>query len=495
MSQPTHRRPATAWTDRAALLVEGLNLEEAAGVPGARWELFQLQLFLDRGTFRIDNKSRQIAWSFAAAADGMADAILAGRDAIYVSINQREAQEKIRYALAVYEHLEIGGLPKIKRQTQQEIELDNGARLTSLPAQKPRGRARANLYLDEFAHVPRDGEIYTAALPITSKGGRIRIGSSPFGAAGRFWEIFGEGLRPYPGYTRSSVPWWSCYSFCTDPARAIREAPGMETAQRVEAFGNERIRAIFENIPIEDFQQEYECLFIDESRSWITWDEIRKVQEAGLVSFDGTARPGDLGATFRAIEGLRQAINEGQAERAYSAGLDIGRTRNTSELFLIGLSTAGQYPLRLRLHMDALQFDDQVEVVERALARLPITSLVIDQTGIGRMIAETLSRGRPHVSGVDFTNPLKTLWATQAKKLIGQGKTPLPVDKDLAYQIHSIKRIVSPAKNLIFDTESNEKHHADQFWAWALALSSTQAEGLAQANNQIAGLFNPWARE
>ena len=44
------------------------------------------------------------------------------------------------------------------------------------------------------------------------------------------------------------------------------------------------------------------------------------------------------------------------------------------------------------------------------------------------------------------------------------------MDRNLAYQLHSIKKPVTEAKNNRFDTERNEKHHADKFWAWALAV-------------------------
>jgi len=56
------------------------------------------------------------------------------------------------------------------------------------------------------------------------------------------------------------------------------------------------------------------------------------------------------------------------------------------------------------------------------------------------------------------------------------GNTPIPMDRDLAYQIHSIKKIVTAAKNNVFDTERNEKHHADKFWAWALALWASKTD-------------------
>ncbi len=59
--------------------------------------------------------------------------------------------------------------------------------------------------------------------------------------------------------------------------------------------------------------------------------------------------------------------------------------------------------------------------------------------------------------------------------LMQKRKVPLPIDRDMAYQIHSIKRLVTPSKNLVFDTERNEKHHADKFWALALALNAAKS--------------------
>ena len=181
-------------TSRAAFLYDYLDLPEASGVEDARWEHFQWQHLCDDSTLRIENKSRQIAWSFLTAAEAVAMALLEGRDSVFVSINQDEATEKIRYARYVYESLHVGGKPDIIRDSMQRLEFANGARLQSLPARPPRGRARSNVYLDEFAHAADAEEIYKAAMPIISKGGRVRIGSSPFGGDGKFWEIYTESM-------------------------------------------------------------------------------------------------------------------------------------------------------------------------------------------------------------------------------------------------------------------------------------------------------------
>ena len=464
-------------TERARFLVENLDLKSATGVDDARWEHFQLAHLQDDGTFRIEDKSRQIAWSWLIAAEAVADAILDGRDSIFVSINQEESQGKIRYAKAAYENLYVNGLPKIKRDSLTNIELDNGARLTSLPARSPRGRARANIYLDEFAHAKDDRRIYTAALPVTSKGGRIRIGSSPFGATGVFWEIFEETLREYPGYRRKTTPWWHAWSFCINVAEAVKLAPAMPTAHRVELFGNDRIKAIYANMPEEDFQQEYEALFVDEARSWITWDEIQSIQDDGLWCQLVECTGGDIGAALEAIGRVWLESVARKIEDGFAVGVDVGRTRNTTEIYALGLSTVDTYPLRMGITLDNMDFNSQYAVLAAVLDRLPVTKMRIDRNGIGLNLAENLEKAYPiKAEGVDFTNASKRAMATNIKMLVQQKKVPIPVDRDMAYQIHSIKRLITPSKNLVFDTETNEKHHADKFWAWALAGSEVNVE-------------------
>lgn len=328
--------------------------------------------------------------------------------------------------------------------------------------------------LDEFAHVQHDREIYTAALPVISKGGRLRVGSSPLGASGVHWEISQQQLRQYPGFTRKRTPWWECYSFCTNVREARKLAPSLTTAERVEMFGNDRIRAIYANMPEEDFQQEYECEFGNEATAWITWEEIKANQDKDLLCLISRSSR-EISKAKQAIDSLAEAIRLKQIEAALGAGYDVGRTRNTSELFIIGKSTTSSYPLRAAITLDNCEFDDQLEVISYAMIRLPIILMLIDQNGIGMNLAENAQRAFPgKVQGAEFTNPNKAVWAADAKMLAQQKKTPLPINREIAYQIHSIKKTVTPAKNIIYDTERNEKHHADKFWAWALGLATVK---------------------
>lgn len=486
---------------RRLFLVDFLDMEAATGVSGARWEAFQLAHLDDDGTFRIENKSRQIAWSWLSAAEAIADAAGASitgtppRDSIFVSINQNEAAEKIRYARRIYETLAAnpalaGALPALTTDNALALGFSNGARLESMPARPPRGRARSNVYLDEFAHVRDDAQIYTAALPIISKGGRLRIGSSPFGAAGRFWEIMTEAIQQYPGYTRRVTPWWVTYAFCTDPPTARRMAPAMDTAARVARFGNQRIRMILANMPIEDFQQEYEAAFVDETRSYFTWEEIRAATPAQHYAEIASSRGAAVDAALTAIRQLAAAIRRGHAETTLAAGYDVGRTRNTSELVIVGLATTGAYPVRAVITLDECPYDAQIAVLSYALQELPIFRLWIDRNGIGSQLAEEMERNAPaQAAGVAFTVQSKQAWATTAKRLIQQSRTQLPASRDLAYQIHSIRKLIGAGKQNIFDTEQNDKHHADKAWSLFLALSAADAGNAQATPDALADLF------
>jgi phage FluMu gp28-like protein len=344
-----------------------------------------------------------------------------------------------------------------------------------------RGKAKANLYLDEFAHYPKDKEIYAAALPATTKGGRLRIGSSPLGNSGLFWEIYDQKLRPYPGFKRGYAPWWSVRALCRDVAAARDLAPTMLTEERVRQFGTPRLVEIFENMPLEDFQQEYECAWVDEASAWITWDEIKRNQidaQAGALLCWQAKTVDDALAV---IDRVAQAVGDGKVEEALAGGMDVGRTRNTSELFFVGKTRTSQLPLRLAITLDNVEFENQQAVVDKALTALPVTKFLIDKNGIGMQLAETsAARHGMRAEGVTFTNELKELWSVELKVKLQKAQVPLPLERDLSYQIHSIKKKMTAARNAVFDTSANEKqHHADKYWALALAVWAAKTDTLA----------------
>ncbi len=471
------------WTKRAKFLIQNLDLESASGVDGAKWEHFQLAHLNDNNILRCEVKSRQIAASFTYACEAVANALLDEIPSMFQSINLEEAREKILYARAIYEHLYVHGMPKITQpDTTTQLGFSNGARIISLPGTPQRGKARFWVYLDEWAHQKHDRANYTAAFPVVRKGGKLRGASSPMGAGGLFWEVFKEELRQYPGYNRKDTPWWECHSFLKDGAdirEAYFNAPHMPTQERVEKYGNERIKLIYENMPTEDFEQEYELAFQDEVSAWIAWELIKRNQQDDLLCFHIKSHED----TAKLIQDVKEAIEAGLIEPVLYGGLDIGRVKDLTEFIGIGKSSTNQLPVRIMVSLAGTPYEYQEDCIYRLLTQLPFASCLIDRNGIGNQLAETLS-SQTVAQGVDFTNTTKELWAVETLLQFQKNNVPLPNYRDLAYQIHSIKKHITASKNNVFDTEKNEKHHADKFWALALALWA--ARSLLQPAGEMA---------
>ncbi len=484
--------------DRLVFLIEYLSLAEATGDPRAQWEPYQLRFLNNNNILSCDNKSRQVGWSFIAACEAVAEAALVPRSTmIFVSVTQVEASEKVRYANYIIDALDKDVRPRKIIDNRTELEFENGARIISHPCRPPRGKARARVYLDEIAHYPRDAEIYTAAVPIITRGGVIRMGSSPLGATGVFWEIFTEALQPYPGYTRMAIPWWTVGHLCTNVDEAATEAPKVPTRERVAEFGTVRLLAIYENMPLEDFQQEYECDWTDESVAWITWDEIKRNQvDASLELHPHEIVYGDesnMHEVFEAIDRAARHVQEGNFESQLAGGMDVGRRKNLSEIVVVGTDSSGSetvYPYRLGISLDRIEFNDQEAVVDRILQLLPIDRFLIDDMGLGMQLAENLEGRWPtKAEGIHFTNENKAEMAVELKIRFQNALAPIPMDRNLAYQVHSIKRRVTSGKRLVYDTEANERHHADKFWALALAHIATEDgfDFVVSRDNVLAG--------
>lgn len=463
-----------------SFLIEYLNLPEAVGDPDASWETFQLKHLNNPSLLAIELKSRQVGWSWLSAAESIANACIYPRSThIFVSINQEEAAEKIRYAKGVMEALDSEVRPKLITDNRLAIELSNGSRLISHPCRPVRGKAKARVYLDEYAHYPNADEVYTSAMPILSKGGMIRIGSSPLGARGKFWEIYTESMQKYPGYTRDIIPWWVIGALCKDLEAAEREAPNMVTEERVFAFGSERLITLYQNMTLEDFQQEYECAWVDEAVSWIDWELIKRNQILASEEKLWYRKVKGVDNALMTVNEVAENIRDGHIEQALVGGMDIGRTRDTTEIMFLGVSQfTNQLPYRFHVTLEKTEWEKQEAVVTKLLDVLPVTSFLIDRNGHGNELAERMSMRFPQAEGVNFTNETKQLWAVEAKLRAQRAEVPIPLERDLAYQIHSIRRKITSAGNSQYDTEGNEKHHADMFWAWALAIWAGKSDGL-----------------
>ena len=439
-------------------------------------------------------KSRQTGFSFVVAIKGLVKALDPARTQYtkqFVSYNEEDAQEKIRYARQFYDSIPNRYKKKLVHQTATMLEFEDvgsktTSRLISLPCRPPRGK-NGDVCLDEFAiYLPRlSKEIYTAASFCTLRRGCIEVGSTPLGTIGKFYEIC-TNRESYPNFDRYFIPWWYAKVMCKDVRGAVQFAKEMETAERVERFGTDRLISLFQNSTLEDFQQECECVFIDSSASYISLELIyantpgrREEDIPANIEKDEDYFAAKRDVEIHCFKDADELILNYSPEKYGSSlfmGLDIGRTSDATVFYIIGVIN-GKKRSVLRHEMRNADFDAQTAVLNKLMENLPIYRCCIDDGGIGRNLAENAhKRYGERAELYHFDLQSKEILAMGVRTGLERREYELDNDRDFHAQIHSIKRTPSSGGSFRYDAERNEKGHADSFWAWALASYATDGK-------------------
>lgn len=431
---------------------------------------WQRQIINDESKFIGGLKSRQIGWSFSScSAKALAKSLLIDRNlSVFVSMNLDDAREKIIYARDLYET--IPNRIKIKLTTDNKMELGfaNGSRIVTMFL--PRGKGPADVYIDEMAFMKQARDIYKAAINMTLRGGQLTVASTALAKIGMFYDIISGAEGKFQNYKRYRIPWWWSSALCKDTPRAVREAPQMTTHERVYEFGTPALIEVYENSFLEDFQQECELSWQDEQEAFISVDLIFRCVDPELRLYD----------SFEEFLENLKGIPYG--------GYDVGRRKHPSELIILE-QLGDKFYQRMSITMRGKEFEEQKFILSQALEILPIARMAIDETGIGMNLAEDLSKRYPHtVMPVNFasrveadtrkiskkdkksTIAVKERMATNVKIAFERRNISIPQDRELIQQIHSVKKETSATGQIHYSVDKNEKHHADKFWALALAL-------------------------
>lgn len=455
-------------------------------------DFWQNRYIRSMSRFSILVKSRRTGFSFVTSMKGVVKAIDPERVAYtkqFVSYNESDAVEKINYAAQFYESLP-GGVRKVCK-TNNKTELDfldkNGktiSRLISIPCRPPRGKG-GDIALDEYAiYLPKMSDaVYTAALPVISRGGCIEMGSSPLGKIGKFYEIYSD-KETYKSYERYNIPWWFSSGLCVDVPMAVKIAPELSTEERVFTFGTDIIKEIYNSMELEKFQQEYECRFIDEAASYIPLEliyentpgrdneekliEMSKDESITDEEYWEYNRNIDFQAYTTADDAILQYNKEMHGSPLFM-GFDVAKHRDAMSIYLIGIKD-GKKRSFARIERKGMGYEEQSDIAERLFKELPIYRGAIDRTGSGDGVFELLHKKfGDKIDGIYFTPQMKEQLAIEVKRGLEQREFALENNKDFHSQIHSIKRMDAIGKYFRYDAERNEKGHADSFWAWALA--------------------------
>ena len=470
-------------------------------------DFWQQDYIRDINKYSMTLKSRRTGYSFIVALKGIIKANDKARFKYtrqFVSYNEEDAKEKINYAKEFYHSIPDRHKKELVSETKTSMEFyDKGrktvSRLISIACRPPRGRG-GDIVLDEWAIYPKSLSrvIYTAALPVIARGGCIEGGSTPLGKIGMFYDVWGN-EKDYSQFSRYMVPWWACTKLCVNVKEAVKLAPHMETEDRVDIFGAEGLKTIFRSMFAEDFQQEFECMFVDSAQSYISLDLIyantpgmRDRDRSGELEDGQGENVDDKGVEVKVFKTADDLIlgyvPEKHGDLLY-LGYDVARTRDAAEIFVIGLLPDGKKISVASIEMVSQTFEYQRNQIRKLMkSGLPIDRGCIDMTGIGMDTTETLQREftATKLEGVSFNVDSKDRLARDVKEGLEKEEFLLQNDEKFRRQIHSIKRIPMPGGAFRYDSQRDEMGHADKFWAWALAnhaiprQSATEKKGFYQ---------------
>lgn len=317
-----------------------------------------------------------------------------------------------------------------------------------------RGGAKS-VYFDEAAFIEKFATLYQAGVPAAIRGeNRVTVISTPLGESGLYHDII-TNRDKYPTYSIHVIPWWESRYMVRAGALddAIALAPTMGTAQRVNEFGNDKLKnEIFKAVDLMTFQTEMECMFVDETEAFFPWELVTSAKDESLSRTTSFPR----------------FVND-----EISIGVDLAKKRDQTVFTVVqhlANPAEGQPSWVIRyVYSTQDHYDKQFSDLKKLVAEVGAKRVSIDETGVGAIFVERAKREGlgmgVRVEGIVFTHDKKERWATNFKADLQKGRGKYPPIPELLRQIHGVRRKKSETGFYRFSGEPD-----DMFWSAQLGV-------------------------
>ncbi|MCY9853155.1 terminase large subunit domain-containing protein [Vibrio mediterranei] len=408
---------------------------------------------------RIRNvlKSRQVGFTYGCSGEAFEDAVLTGRNQIFISASRSQSEVFRQYILSIAKEffdIELKGDP---------ITLSNGAKLHFLSTNANTAQGKSgNVYIDEYFWI-RDFNKVTDAVKAcaTQTQYHITYFSTP-------------SAKNHPAY-----PFWTGEKWKKgkDSRRSI-EFPSISELRKGVACPDKQWRYVInvkdavnggchlidwkeleeENSP-DVFNNLYMCEFVDDSSSVFKFSDVEKLMVLPEIWQDFNSK------NKRPFE-----------HREVWLGYDPSRTRDNACLVVVAPpATEGEKFRVLEKHYwKGLNFQYHVAEINKIFQKYRVTYLGMDTTGIGAGVYDLLREKFPReVHAIHYSNEnknrlvLKMIDVVEAKRLQFSKE-----EKDIASAFMAIKRGATKSGQMMsFKADRSELvGHADAFWAISHAL-------------------------
>ena len=430
--------------------------------------------------YRIRNllKSRQIGATYFFAFEAFIDALVTGRNQIFLSASKAQAHVFKQYIIqfAKDEGVELKGDPMV---------LPNGAHLYFLGTNARTAQSyHGNIYMDEYFWIHGFLEFRKVAsgMAMHKKWRQTYIStpSSLSHPAYAFWSgaNFNRG-KPKADRVEIDLSHANLADgkLCADGQ--WRQIVTVEDAVRggCDLFDLDQLRSEYSE---EEYLNLLMCIFMDDTSSvfplatlqrcmvdsWELWDDYKPFALRPLGS-----RPVWIG--YDPAKG-------GQGD---SAGCAVLAPPAVS---------GGKFRVLERHRWSGMDFDAQARAIKAMCERYNVGYIGIDTTGIGEGVYQLVKQFYPAATPIQYNPSVKIQMVMKAQDVMNKGR--LEFDSgwtDLAQAFMSIRRAVTAGGKLpTFEaSRSDETSHADIAWATMQALLHEPLAGATGTNTSMMEIF------
>lgn len=434
--------------DPAVFIESFIKLEGPAGLQTWVMDPYQKHLVRDPSRNRAINKSKKTGISTTIAGESIHKSYTReGHQIVFVSTGQRIAEELLGKWYDMIATLPDALQVKFKTHNMQVAALPNGARVMSLPSSEPaniRGFGmrgpETDVYLDEFAFVANDKDLWIVVRDFLIIGGRITLNSTPRGKRGKYYEIVEPLQTVYRGlgqpfetiWSYHEIPYWLC--------------PRLSGQEKFLREGMNEI----------DFKQEYCTEFIDESLSFFPYELIWGNQK------------------------VHSWVSSGyKTKNPVYFGIDFGKTTSETIITVVEEVAPETYKVIYMEEMFGINYDEQVEIIRMLALEFNPTLIKVDASGPGGQTMEDILSQEKYcgniIQGYDLVATFKENIIIRLRMLMQRHKLDLPhkdmgeIAEKLENQLHGIQR--TSTKMGLHTRYSGKEQTGMDDMAWSLALA------------------------
>ena len=404
-------------------------------------------------------KSRQIGATWYFAREALLDAVITGRNQIFLSASKAQAHVFKQYIIQFAREacgVDLSGDP---------IVLPNGAHLYFLGTNAKTAQGyHGNFYFDEFFWVNKFEELNKVASAMSlHKKWRKTYFSTPSSMTHQaypFWsgERFNK-RRPKDKQATFDLSHRRLSSGYIGEDRIWRQIVNILDAEAggCDLFDIDELR--FEYSP-DQFDNLLMCNFIDDTQSvfplsvmqrcmvdsWIEWDDVKQFAERPF------------------------------GNRAVWIGYDPSNSGDSAGCVVIAPPIVSAGKLRLLEHHQwrGMDFEEQAEQIRKMTERYNVEFIGIDATGMGQGVYQNVKKFFPNVTEIIYSPSVKSNMVIKTQHVINKGRFEFDAGAtEVAQSFMAIKKTLTASGQFVtyMAGRNDEIGHADLAWACMHAIS------------------------